>query len=111
MDEAGKYIEIYVSDKFGPTWMGYCPHKTEMIISWICEIYNSCAFKNILITLLLSTLIILLSFLKDVTKHDKYVWKIIKKLMKAGIMLNIKKCKFDTIKINLQASRLPQNTT
>ncbi|KAL2215272.1 hypothetical protein M432DRAFT_530119, partial [Thermoascus aurantiacus ATCC 26904] len=33
-------------------------------------------------------------------KHDKHVRKTMKKLMEAGITLNIKKCKFNTTKVN-----------
>jgi len=48
-------------------------------------------------------------FSKDITKHDKHVQKIMRKTNKSWIILNIKKYKFNTIKINyLEMVFLPE---
>jgi len=39
-------------------------------------------------------------FLKNVTRHDEHIWKIMKKPIKAEITLNIKKCKFYIIRVD-----------
>jgi hypothetical protein len=36
-------------------------------------------------------------FSKDFKLYNGYIWSVMDKLMKAGIMLKIKKCKFDII--------------